>query len=112
MIRAVARPGALTAARRSAGLTQAEVGRAVGLSESGVSRIEAGTRGCDLGIADRIASAVGRTLADLFDTVDATRRVDAPTGVVDDTGRRWLVTAVWRTAGGRRCLRVIEEPAL
>lgn len=50
-------------ARRSAGLSQASVGRLVGASQSSISRIERATRGADVVLLAMIGSVIGLDLA-------------------------------------------------
>ena len=60
--------------RRAAGLTQLELGRHVGLSESAVSRIEGGSRQGHPSHLDALAQVLECDRADLLTTT----RTDAP----------------------------------
>jgi len=57
---------ALLEARKSLGLTQAEVARRVGLTRAAYVNIERGTKNPSLETALRIASVLGRSVEELF----------------------------------------------
>ena len=52
--------------RGQAGMTQAELGEALGITHSAISLIEANKRGLSIKTADKIVAALGATLNDLF----------------------------------------------
>jgi gp16 family phage-associated protein len=58
-------PEALRAALRRSGMSQRELARAIGKSESLVSEILAGTRNANPGLLPRIATALGCKVSDL-----------------------------------------------
>jgi len=57
---------ALLEARKSLGLTQAELARRVGLTRAAYSNIESGTKNPSLETALRIAAVLGRSVEELF----------------------------------------------
>ncbi|MBC7294179.1 MAG: helix-turn-helix transcriptional regulator [Thermoleophilia bacterium] len=57
---------ALVEARKSLGLTQADLARRVGLTRAAYSNIECGTKNPSLETALRIAAALGRSVEELF----------------------------------------------
>lgn len=60
----------IRAQRKAAGLTQAELAEAVGLSQGQVSNLENGDRTISLEWLRRIARALGCAVADLLDDAD------------------------------------------
>ena len=60
-------------ARRLAGLSQAELGNRVGLDQSGISRIENGSRPVTVGMLKALAKALGVAPGDLLDDEEAGR---------------------------------------
>lgn len=56
----------LKAARIKAGLSQKDLGAAVGIAQAYVSQVEAGGRNIGLDLAEALAGAVGKSVRDLL----------------------------------------------
>jgi transcriptional regulator with XRE-family HTH domain len=52
--------------REKAGMTQADLGKALGVTHSAISLIESGDRGLNVETADKIAQALGVSLVELI----------------------------------------------
>jgi transcriptional regulator with XRE-family HTH domain len=59
--------------REAAGLTQIDLSYAVGITQSGISKIERGATSPTLDVILRLAGACGVTIASMTDGIDDTR---------------------------------------
>jgi transcriptional regulator with XRE-family HTH domain len=115
----------LKALRERKGLTQAGLGKLVGLDQTHISRLENGTKGVSNEKLRAIAEALGVTVSDLlgdaanivrkeYETGHPARRIiadaKAPPGLVALAGDKALVDALRITPEEWKALRSIELP--